>query len=648
MQYMRNIYTLAIVLLLLQVSKAFAQIEIDYSDMAKDGDGFIYAVKSYRPGELNVQQLNRTGWDVSDIKPDTYDTVRFYSKRRSKHGKLFPNSELVRFQTKKNMEFITLDSSKMRMQGLINDYLGLKATVVIVFPTDLTVYKFPLHQGSYMSDSISKKFVSSYGLSQFADSVRIDLDMSSESFFDTCMTIKTPQDTYMALRERNTVYKKMVAYKNSHMMGWRPAPEFGSKSRIVYYRWFAKGSGIAVLEAETDGMDNVRYLRYQYRAPMDLSIEKEDVKCRGQHTGVARAVVSGGTPDYKYLWSNGKKTAQIDSLPAGKYSVTVTDCKGNTLTQQVVINEPDKELKLNIDYRDIRCLGDHDAYLRANVSGGTQPYYIVWSNDDEAQELVNQGTGVYGCIVRDANRCFVWDSVEIKSPKVAFQFLPEVVHSQCFGEPKGMVDFNVQGGDAPYRFWIGDSLVSQQVDNLMAGQYRLLAMDKWGCEISRDVNIRQPEKAMEVQGETTDVTCFGGNDGTITLKVSGGNPGYYYTWSDGTDTRDIAHLKAGRYDVTVRDTKNCTVRKTFQINTPDRELTMQCEVTNVTSHGGNNGIIRVRPYGGVAPYTITLNGKEKTPVMERLKTGSYSVKLTDKNKCMVIETVIVSEQGADD
>lgn len=645
---MRYIYTLGLMLILLSASKVWAQIEIDYSDMAHDGDGYIYAVKTYRTGELNLQELNRKGWDVSDIKPDTYDTVRFYSKRRSKHGKLFPNSELVKFQTKKNMEFITLDSSKMRMQGLINDYLGLKATVVIVFPTDLTVYKFPIHQGSYMSDSISKKFVSSYGLTQFADSVRIDLDMSSESFFDTCMTIKTPQETYTALRERNTVYKKMVAYKNSHLMGWRPAPEFGSQSRIVYYRWFAKGCGIAVLEAETDGHDNVRYLRYQYRAPMDLTIEKEDVRCRGQHTGVARAVVSGGTPDYKYLWSNGKKTAKIDSLPAGKYTVTVTDCKGNTSTQSVVINEPEKDLELKIDYRNIRCFADHDAYLRANVTGGTEPYYVVWSNNMETTELLDQGTGVYGCIVRDANRCFTWDSVEITSPKIAFSFRPEVEPSPCYGQARGSISFDVSGGDGPYKFWLNDSIARKDNDNLMAGSYRAVAMDSWGCEVSQMVEIRQPDKAMEVEGTLTDVTCFGGNDGSVTLKVSGGNPGYNYIWSDGSDTRDVAHLKAGTYEVTVQDTKSCTVKKSFTINTPERELTMQCDVTNVSTHGGSNGKIKVIPYGGVAPYTITLNGKEKTPLIERLKVGSYSVKLTDKNKCMVIETVIVSEQGADD
>ena len=241
-----------------QVDTSFV---IDFSDMAGAGDGYIYAVKKYNKGELKLGDLDNKNWDLSNLKPDTYDTVRYYNKNRSRYGNLFPNSELVRFQTKKNMEFLTMDSSKVRMQGIINDYLGLKAAVVLVFPTDLVVYKFPIGKGRATSDSISKKFVSSYGLQQFADSVRIDLDMSNVSVFDTVLTIKTPIDTYKAIREKNVVYKKIVAYKNSHLMGWRPAPEFGSHTKSVYYRWFAKKGGIAVVEVEADAYGNVMFVR---------------------------------------------------------------------------------------------------------------------------------------------------------------------------------------------------------------------------------------------------------------------------------------------------------------------------------------------------------------------------------------------------
>ena len=626
---------------------AAAQIDtsfvIDYSDMAGAGDGYIYAVKKFNKGELRLGDLDNKNWDLSNLKPDTYDTVRYYNKNRSRYGNLFPNSELVRFQTKKNMEFLTMDSSKVRMQGIINDYLGLKAAVVLVFPTDLVVYKFPIGKGRTTNDSISKKFVSSYGLQQFADSVRIDLDMSNMSVFDTVLTIKTPIDTYKAIREKNVVYKKIVAYKNSHLMGWRPAPEFGSHTKSVYYRWFAKKGGIAVVEVEADAYGNVMFVRYQHRQPMEVTLEKEDIKCKGDKTGSITVVVNGGTPDYTYKWSNGKKGKKLDSLTAGTYTVTVTDCKGNTDTKSITLTEPDARLDMHIDYNDIHCYGANDANLRAVVSGGTTPYYIVWSDDTEAPELTNRGSGVYGCIVRDANRCFVWDSVEVLSPKIPLTMSPKVEHSICYNEARGAITFDVNGGDEPYKFWMDDQPVERVVDRVRAGTYTMKVADKWGCELVRKAEVKQPSSRIEVEADVHHVRCSGSTTGSIELEVSGGTPGYKFEWSNGEESKDIAGLKPGNYYVTITDANNCGTKQTYTVTAPASILKFTADVTDVTCKGGNNGAIKIEAMGGIPPYSIAINNKNKPPVNENLKAGSYNVQVTDDNQCSVIETVLVSE-----
>ncbi len=632
--------------MLLTVAAVTAQtqdITLDCSDMAVAGDGYIYAVKKFNKGEKRLADFDNIDWDLTSLKPDTYDTVRYYNKNRSRYGNLFPNSEIVRFQTKKNMEFLTMDSSKVRMQGIINDYLGLKAAVVLVFPTDLVLYKFPIKKGTSTSDSISKKFVSSYGLQQFADSVRIDLDMSNISKFDTCLTIRTPIDTYTAIREKNIVYKKIVAYKNSHMMGWRPAPEFGSRTKTLYYRWFAKKGGIPVVEVEADAYGNVMYVRYQYRQPMTIAIEKEDVKCKGEHTGTATVVVKGGTPDYTYKWSNGGKKKKLDSLAAGTYTVTVNDCKGNTATASVTITEPDNRLDMHIEYNNIHCYGAHDANLKAVVSGGTTPYYIVWSDDSEVPELHDQGSGIYGCIVRDANRCFVWDSVEVTSPKIPLTMTPRVEHSICYNEPKGQIEFEVNGGDEPYQYWIDDNPAERVVKNVRAGSYTMKVIDKWGCELVRKAEVQQPSSRIEVNADVHHVQCSGGSTGSITLDVSGGAPAYKFEWSNGEDTKDISGLKPGNYYVRISDVNNCATRQTYTVTAPASILKLKADVTDVTCKGGNNGSITIEAMGGIPPYSITINNKTKPTVNENLKAGSYNVQVTDHNACSVIETILVSE-----
>ncbi|MBO7567643.1 MAG: SprB repeat-containing protein [Bacteroidales bacterium] len=638
---------LALLAAVLVTLTAAAQLDssfiIDFSDMAGAGDGYIYAVKKFNKGELRLGDLDNKNWDLSSYKPDTYDTVRFYNKNRSRYGNLFPNSELVRFQTKKNMEFRTMDSSKVRMQGIINDYLGLKAAVVLVFPTDLVVYKFPIMKGRVTSDSISKKFVSSYGLQQFADSVRIDLDMSNVSVFDTVLTIKTPIDTYTAIREKNVVSKRIVAYKNSHLMGWRPAPEFGSRTKSVYYRWFAKKGGIAVVEVEADALGNVLFVRYQYRQPMEVTLEKEDVKCKGDHTGSINVVVNGGTPDYTYKWSNGKKGKKLDSLAAGTYTVTVTDCKGNTDTKSITIDEPDARLDMHIDYNDIHCYGANDANLRAVISGGTTPYYIVWSDDTEAPELTNRGSGVYGCIVRDANRCFVWDSVEVLSPQIPLTMSPKVDHSICYDQPRGAITFDVNGGDEPYKFWMDDQPVERVVENVRAGIYTMKVADKWGCELVRKAEVKQPSSRIEVEANVHHVKCSGSTTGSIELEVSGGTPGYKFEWSNGEDSKAISGLKPGNYYVTITDANNCGTKQTYTVTAPASILKFTADVTDISCKGGSNGAIKIEAMGGIPPYSLTINNKNKPFVNENLKAGSYNVQVTDNNGCSVIETVLVSE-----
>lgn len=622
------------------VNYAFSQIEITYSDFANIGDGYIYAVKYFQPGKMKISMLDNQNWDISTLQPDSYDTVRFYSKNRSRYGNLFPNAEVLKFQSKKNMQFLTIDSSKVKMHGIINDYLGLKAAVVLVFPTELAVYKFPLKKGMILSDSISKKFVSSYGLKQFADSIRIDLDMSNYSMFDTFGIVKTPVDKYETLREKNVVYKKIVAYKNSHLTGWVPAAEFSSRSKTVYYRWFAKNSGIAVIEAEADFEGNITVIRYQHRQPMEISLDKTDVNCNGGKNGSITVNVSGGTPDYKFLWNDGKKGRKRDSLKAGVYTVEVTDCKGEKQVKSIRINEPENELKLKIEYSDIKCYGAHDAVLNAIVTGGTKPYYIVWSDDTEADKIENKGTGIYGCIVRDANRCFSWDSVEVKSPDISLKFSPKVTHSQCSNQPKGGLFFEVSGGGAPYKFFLDDKEVSQNVDSLSAGNYQMRVVDSWGCEITRSAEIRQPEKPLEALGEVKHVTCSGGNNGGIALKVSGGTPGYTFFWNNDANTKDINNLSPGVYKVRISDSKKCSIEKTFTVNAPSEVLKLEYSITDVTCNGLSNGSITATASGGIGPYNITCNNQKS---FENLKAGNYNLRLTDRNNCTVIETVIISE-----
>ncbi len=76
--------------------------------------------------------------------------------------------------------------------------------------------------------------------------------------------------------------------------------------------------------------------------PETLSVElvTHDVTTFQGTDGYIILNVTGGIPPYAYNWSNGEKTKDIENLPAGKYSVTVTDGVDSTATASAMIKQP--------------------------------------------------------------------------------------------------------------------------------------------------------------------------------------------------------------------------------------------------------------------------------------------------------------------
>ncbi|EHQ01990.1 SprB repeat-containing protein [Gillisia limnaea] len=65
------------------------------------------------------------------------------------------------------------------------------------------------------------------------------------------------------------------------------------------------------------------------------------VTCSDNADGVITMSVSGGTSPYKYSWSNGPTTKDLNGVPAGTYNLTVTDNNGNTDTAKATVTVED-------------------------------------------------------------------------------------------------------------------------------------------------------------------------------------------------------------------------------------------------------------------------------------------------------------------
>ena len=138
----------------------------------------------------------------------------------------------------------------------------------------------------------------------------------------------------------------------------------------------------------------------------------------------------------------------------------------------------------------------------------------------------------------------------------------------------------------------------------------------------------------------TDVTCNGGSDRAIDITVSGGTPGYSYSWSHGPTSEDVTGLTAGDFTITVTDAGSCSQDSTFTVIEPV-VLNATVNSTGVTCTGGNDGSITISsPTGGSGSYDYTINGGtswQGSGTFTTLSAGTYDVRIRDalETTCVV-------------
>ncbi|WP_110055527.1 gliding motility-associated C-terminal domain-containing protein [Chitinophaga sp. S165] len=74
-------------------------------------------------------------------------------------------------------------------------------------------------------------------------------------------------------------------------------------------------------------------------SPIGLIVSRKDITCHGESTGSLSLTALGGTAPYRVTWSTGSTNNKIINLPAGEYSVTVTDQHGCSSSLSVTLKE---------------------------------------------------------------------------------------------------------------------------------------------------------------------------------------------------------------------------------------------------------------------------------------------------------------------
>ena len=138
--------------------------------------------------------------------------------------------------------------------------------------------------------------------------------------------------------------------------------------------------------------------------------------------------------------------------------------------------------------------------------------------------------------------------------------------------------------------------------------------------------------SLEVDLISTDVSCAGGNDGSIELTILSGVGPFIFTWSNGQITEDLSSLTAGSYALTVQDNSQCTFQASVIIFEPT-PLDLENLLVNNSVNDLENGNINLDIAGGTPPYTYDWNNGENEANITNLAPGIYTCTVTDANNC---------------
>ena len=371
---------------------------------------------------------------------------------------------------------------------------------------------------------------------------------------------------------------------------------------------------------------------------LNTTLSTQNVSCFGLSDGNISLSVNGGVNPYTYLWNTNATLADLNDIPAGFYSCTVTDENGCTKTEALTISQP-TALVATIDAENISCFGMADGYAIINISGGMAPYEYDWSNNGTLPTLSNLVAGTYICTTTDMNGCTLTTSTVITEP-APLTVTTSFTNVTCNSTTNGTAAVEANGGTAPYSYLWNNNQTTDIVNSLSAGTYTCTITDVNGCSSSSSITILQTSE-LSVTAITSPITCFGMSNGAASVTALGGNSVYSYLWDNNATTSLIEELSAGQYTCLVTDISGCTGEVTVQIEAPEL-LTSFANTENISCFGAQDGQAAVSVSGGVLPYNYFWSTTSTDAYLTSLAPGIYACTVTDFNGCTVEETMEVT------
>ena len=226
------------------------------------------------------------------------------------------------------------------------------------------------------------------------------------------------------------------------------------------------------------------------------------------------------------------------------------------------------------------------------------------------------------------------------------QINSSIADVDCYQNSSGSININILAGSFPYTYQWSNGAVSEDISNLLGDStYTISIVDSSGCTFDTSFYVAQPTP-LNVNENVINVSCFGGNDGSAELIISGGSFPYFVSWG----AIDTFNLISGFYSYIVTDNNGCLFIDSVEITQPTA-ISVSVNSLNVSCFGYNDGFIEVNVNSGsgVPAYSYQWTGpnlfSSSISNIYNLFAGDYNLIVTDANGC-IFDTIITLTEPA--
>jgi gliding motility-associated-like protein len=377
---------------------------------------------------------------------------------------------------------------------------------------------------------------------------------------------------------------------------------------------------------------------------------QKDISCSVICDGSIALTITGGTPGYTPLWSNGLTTSTVTNLCAGSYSVQVTDGAGCKDIQNFSLNTATPIIFSTPDVNNVSCNNNCNGSITSIPTGGSLPYTFSWTPAAPSAPTTNSlCTGNYSITVIDANGCSALETYTIIS-SAPLTFTAVVTDASCSTVADGAVDISVAGGNPGYTYsWSPNGVITEDLATILSGTYSISITDNSGCKIDSTILVNATIVVNAIAGNDTSY-CV---NGPLILNGSNSIGGITYQWLElplstiisNTTIVSVPSVIGTNTYVLVATNGSCIDKDSIivTVNTlpvVDAGPFVSIPMLSTTPIGGSP----TSPTGVTYAWspTGTLDNPSGTnPTTSTTITTNFTVTVTDANGCLNSDTVTV-------